>query len=459
MSEKKNNQKNSYDMTIMNGTVIDVVEEKYVKKNIGIVNGKIEKLTTEKISGKEVIDAKGLLISPGFIDFHSHVDGNSYSAACLVKQGGTTTLGGERELSSKSINRIEDGFVINQGFSISQSFVLRRAVGITNPKRPANSEEISAMVDLARRFMEYGAFAICFGLELVPGTSFDEILALSKVAKEYERPIMVHLRKDGKEALQYFEEIIQMAELTGVSVQILQLMYMVGIGGAMPMALEIIEKARAKGLDIMADSGVYAAYSVCIGTGIFEKGWEKEYGDTSTEDLLISSGIHVGEYCNDELFETLRSEFPETLVTAFVCDPEAISMALKKDYVYVSTNAADGPHYPGIGAPEVAGTYPRLLGKYVRGKKVISLMEAIKKITILPAKRFGIRDIGYIDEGMNADIVIFDENTIIDRADFIGIGRPDTPPEGIKAVIVNGKKAVENGCLTENIHAGCFIKR
>ncbi|NLT48960.1 MAG: amidohydrolase family protein [Clostridiales bacterium] len=276
MSDKKNNQKNSYDMAIVNGTVIDVVQEKFVKKNIGITNGKIEKLTTEKISGKEVIDAKGLLISPGFIDFHSHVDGNSYSAACLVKQGGTTTLGGERELSSKSISRVEDGFVINQGFSISQSFVLRRAVGITNPKRPANSEEISAMVDLARRFMEYGAFAICFGLELVPGTSFDEILALSKVAKEYERPIMVHLRKDGKEALQYFEEIIQVAELTGVSVQILQLMYMVGIGGAMPMALEIIEKARAKGLDIMADSGVYAAYSACIGTGIFEKGWEKE---------------------------------------------------------------------------------------------------------------------------------------------------------------------------------------
>ena len=167
----------------------------------------------------------------------------------------------------------------------------------------------------------------------------------------------------------------------------------------------------------------------------------------------------MGEYCNDELFETLRSEFPETLVTAFVCDPEAISMALKKDYVYVSTNAADGPHYPGIGAPEVAGTYPRLLGKYVREEKVISLMEAIKKITILPAKRFGIRETGHIEEGMNADIVIFDENTIIDRADFIGIGRPDTPPEGIKAVIVNGKKAVENGYLTENICAGRFIKR
>ena len=195
-------------------------------------------------------------------------------------------------------------------------------------------------------------------------------------------PLRYISERTAAKALKFFDEIIHVAALTGVSVQILQLMYMVGIGGAMAPALKIIEGARKRGYDITADSGVYDAYSACIGTNIFESGWEAEYNGASADDLLIVSGIHVGEYCNRELFEYLREEFPGTLVTAFVCDSEAIGMALQKDYVFVSTNAADGPHYPGVGSPEVSGTYPRLIGRYVRDKKEISLMEAIKKITI-----------------------------------------------------------------------------
>lgn len=456
----RENNDSHYDLTISNGQMIDVVREKILARNIGIKNDKIAAITTEVIRGDIDIDATGLVVAPGFIDFHSHVDGNKYSATCLVKQGGTTTLGGERALNSKNIRQIEkEGFIVNHGFSISQSFVLRNAVGITDANRPATEHEIRIMADLAMRFMEYGAFGICFGLELVPGTSFQEILELAKVAKKFDRPILIHLRKDGREALKYFDEIIRVAEETGVSVQILQLMYMVGIGGAMPRALEIIDEARSRGLDITADSGVYDAFSVCIGTGVFEDGWEAEYGNTSAKDLLISSGIHMGEYCSEELFRYLRSEYPETLVTAFVCDVDAISMALKKDYVFVSTNAADGPHYRGVGAPEVSGTYPRLLGRYVREKKELSLIEAVKKITVLPARRFGLNNIGSIEKNKNADIVIFNPKTIIDHADFIGRGNPDASPEGIEYVIVNGKIVVKNNELTENNQSGRLIRR
>lgn len=448
-----------YDLVIKNGKVIDVVEERITGKSLGIRKGKIACITEAAIEGKHIIDAKGLMVSPGFIDFHSHVDGSEYSASCLVKQGGTTTLGGERNLNSKRIRRIEaEGFIVNQGFSISQSFVLRNAVGVYDPNRPASAQEIEAMVELAKRFLEYGAFSICFGLELVPGTSYRELLELSKVAKEYNRPILIHLRKDGIEALNHFDEIIRVAEETGVSIQILQLMYMVGIGGAMPFALEILDRAREKGLDITADSGVYDAWSACIGTGIFEEGWEKEYNDTSVNDLLIASGIHKGKYCNDDLFKNLRSQYPETLVTAFVCDSEAIETALKKSYVFVSTNAAEGPHYPGTGGPEVSGTYPRLLGRYVRERGAISLMEAIKKITILPAKRFGLDKIGSINIDKNADLVIFDADKIIDRADYIGKGSPDAAPEGIEYVIVNGEIVVKKGELTQNCYSGRLIR-
>lgn len=458
---QKNNQQphSEFDLVIANGRVVDVVGDKITIQNIGIKDGKIAKLTDGTIAGKRIVDAAGLLVSPGFIDFHSHIDGNDFSAICMAKQGGTTTLGGERELRSRNISRVEEGFVINQGFFISQSFVLRHAVGISDPKRSATRDEIQAMVALARTFLENGAFGISFALELIPGTSFDELLAMAKVAKEFERPIIVHIRKDGEEGLQYFEEIISVAKLTGVSVQILQLMYMVGLEGVMEAALDIIERARNEGLDIMADSGVYNAYTACIGTGIFEPGWENEYKNTSFEDLIISSGIHVGEHCTKELFEILRSDFPQTLVSVFVWDEEAIPVALVKDYVFVSTNAAEGPHYPGVGAPEVSGTFPRLLGRYVREEKVLTLMEAIKKITIYPARRFGLKDVGYIGEGANADLVIFDENTIIDKSDFVNKGNPNEAPEGIAYVIVNGQIVIEKGQLNKKKRPGRLIRR
>lgn len=448
-----------FDIAVTGGKIADVESGRFYEGNIGILNGSIEYIGDATIFAKKNIDASGRVVSPGFIDFHSHIDGNTYSGECLVRQGGTTTLGGERMINSKRVRSLADGFIVNQGYSVSQSFVLRQAVGIHDSKRPATRGEISIMTNLARHFLSNGAYSINFALELVPGTSFDELLAIANAAKEFDRPITVHMRKDGMEALDCFREIIDVGKLTGVKIQILQLMYMVGIGGAMPKAIEIIEDALDRGLDITCDSGVYDAYCASVGTGIFDKGFEKGYGNFSVNDLIVSSGIYCGSNCTAELFDELRKDYPQTLVTAFVCDPEAVEMALKKDYIYVSTNAADGPHYPGIGAPEVAGTYPRLLGKYVRENRTLPLIEALRKITILPARRFGINNVGEIKQGKNADIVIFDPDTIDDRADFIGRGRPDLPPVGIDYVIVNGEIVVDHGELTENTKAGRLIKK
>ena len=132
-------------------------------------------------------------------------------------------------------------------------------------------------------------------------------------------------------------------------------------------------------------------------------------------------------------------------------------MALKKDYIYVSTNAADGPFYPTNGSPEIAGTFPRLIGRYVRQTHELTLMEAIRKITLLPAKRFGLTDVGSLEVGKKADVVIFDYNTLIDRADYVNVGRPDEPPLGIDFVIVNGGVVVDQGILTNQRNCGRFI--
>lgn len=447
-----------YDLVLANGTVIDVVEGRYLRAHIGIDGDRIATLSPEPLSGRRVIDAAGKMISPGFLDFHSHVDGNPYAAECLVQQGGTTTLGGERNLNGKLIKKIaEEGFIINHGFFISQSFVLRDAVGIKSLYANASDKEIAAMAQLAERFMEFGACGICFPLELIPGVSKKELIELSKVAKAYHKIVTIHMRKDGTEALDHFDEILEVAAETGAKVHLLELMYMVGMAGMMPKTLEAIDAARRNGLDITADSGVYEAFTVCIGTGVFDAGWQRGYAGKGYESLIVSSGIHTGERCDETLFRELRENSPATLVTAFVGDRDALTMALKKDYIYVSTNAADGPFYPASGSPEIAGTFPRLIGRYVRQDRELTLMEAIRKITILPAKRFGLTQIGSIEVGKNADIVIFDYDTIIDRADYVNAGRPDEPPLGIDYVIVNGCVVVDQGRLTDQRASGRFV--
>ena len=451
-------QEEIYDLVLENGTIIDVIGQCYVSADIGILGGQIAKISQGPLFGRRVIDATGKMIAPGFIDFHSHVDGNPYAAECLVQQGGTTTLGGERNLNGKIIQKIaETGFVINHGFFISQPFILRDAVGIKSLYAAASDNEIAAMARLAERFMEFGAYGICFPLELIPGVSKKELIELSKVAKEHNRIVTIHMRKDGTEALDDFDEILEVAAETGAKIHLLELMYMVGMAGMMPKTLEAIEAARKNGLDITADSGVYDAFTVCIGTGVFDAGWQKGYAGKSYESLIVSSGIHAGEQCNEALFRELRENSPATLVTAFVGDQDALTMALKKDYIYVSTNAADGPFYPTNGSPEIAGTFPRLIGRYVRQTHELTLMEAIRKITLLPAKRFGLTDVGSLEVGKKADVVIFDYNTLIDRADYVNVGRPDEPPLGIDFVIVNGGVVVDQGILTNQRNCGRFI--
>ena len=141
---KTGEQNKQYDLAILNGTVIDVEEEQFIKANIGISGSEIEVITPDPISGRHEIDATGKMVSPGFIDFHSHVDGNVYAAECLVRQGGTTTLGGERNLNGKVIKEItENGFITNHGYFVSQSFVLRDAVGIKSLHAHATDRDLS----------------------------------------------------------------------------------------------------------------------------------------------------------------------------------------------------------------------------------------------------------------------------------------------------------------------------
>lgn len=449
-----------YELVIQGGKVLSFEpDEIFGPVNIGISEGKIQEVSRSPLSGVQMLDAAGRLVLPGFIDFHSHVDGKEFSARCVARQGATTTIGGERSFDGLAIRNIEEqGFLINHGFYVSHSFTLRKAVGISDPYQGASDWEIQNMVMLAEKFLQSGSFGIHFGLELVPGTSEKELMALAEVAKAYNRILIIHMRKDGRQAIQTLGEVFKIAKATGVSVHILHLMYMVGFKGIMEDALLQIEEAIDRGCDITADTGLYNAFPACIGSSILDGEWYKKYGEqVSVKNLMISSGIYAGTICTKGCYRYLRREFPNTLVTVFVLDEGQIPVALKKDYVFVSTNAADGPHYERIGHPETAGTFPRLIRKYVLDSHVLDLPQAVKKISLLPARRFGLKGKGNIKEGYDADLVMIDPNTICDKADFIDKGDPNMPPEGIDAVVVGGRVILQNNQFTGESNAGKMI--
>lgn len=449
-----------FDIVIKGGAVVSFEEGRLMERhNVGIRGGVIKAVTAEEITGRNIINAAGKIVSPGFIDFHSHVDGKVYSAQRLALQGATMTIGGERNFDGNLIRKIsEEGFLINHGFYISHSFTLRRAVGIKDPYRPATGKEIKDMIILAEQFFKNGSFGIHFGLEFVPGASEREMTELARLAKAYNRIVLIHLRKDGHETINSFREVINISQQTGASVHIQHLMYMAGFKGIMEKLLSMIREARSQGHDITADTGVYEAFPTCIGASILDRGWEKKYGEAvSAKNLVISSGIYAGQVCNEEYFQYLREEFPNTLVTVFVLDEPEIKRALKEPYVFVSTNAADGPHYEHIGHPETAGTFPRLIRRYVREEKTLSLLEAIGKITREPALRFNIRQRGEIKKENKADIVIFDYETIRDNARYVNRGDPNREPEGIEYVLVNGQIIVEKGKIYSEKKPGSVL--
>lgn len=450
-----------YDLVIENGNVIQFEPDRIERNNIGIKDGKIKIITDITITGKRVINAKDLYVSPGFIDFHSHVNGRLFSAQCMLRQGVTTTIGGERNFESNIIRDIEEnGFIINHGFYISYSFTLRKAVGLHDPSQRATQKEISEMINLAERFFEFGVLGIHIGLEYAPGTSEEELTSLLKIAKKHNRTAMIHLRNDGYRALESIDEIIRATKESGASVNILHTMYTAGLPNVMAEFLLRIEKARKNGCDLTADTGVYASYPTFAGSLSLQENWQKDYGDDISEaNLMISSGIRVGQFCTKDTFQYIRKEFPTTLITAFVYDENQIAKAIKPEYMMISTNGAYGPHHENIGHPEGSGTYPKLIGKYVRDKKTIDLVEAIKKISWHPTNRIGIKNKGILKENYDADITIFDLDTIDSQSDYVGFGDPNLPPLGISTVMVNGITIIQDSKLNDkNTLSGCLVR-
>ncbi len=438
-----------YDIIIKNGLVVDFKIEQLRKTDIGIKNGKIIAIEKDLQDGINTINVDGKIVSPGFVDIHMHEeiigntdDGDDYDIGNkMLTMGVTTAVGGNCGNNRMGIidyfNFVdENGAPINYMLYIGHNYY-RNLIGVDRYSAPTE-EQLEEMKKLIKEdIAENGAVGLSFGIEYSPGITYEEIINICNAIKDYDVLLAAHYRSDANRGVESIKELIKVSEETGLPMQISHLGSCTAMG-QMKESLEIIQKAIDRGLSIAADCYPYEAFSTYIGSSVFDEGcfenWDKFY-----DSILLTEEPYKNVRCTEEIFYKVREEYPKMLAVAFVMNEEEVIEALKAPFVYV---ASDGLLNRGQGHPRAAGTFPRIIGKFVRDEKKLELIDQLKKMTMLPAKRLKLKDKGELLIGMDADIVIFDYDKIIDKATF---DNSTELPLGIDYVIIDGKVAIDSG--------------
>src|SRR6266404_1496518 len=450
----------TYDVAILNGHVMDPESGLDAVRNIGIRAGKIVAISETVLSAKSTVDAKGLVVAPGFIDLHEHgQEGRNYEFQ--ARDGVTTSL--ELEAGTEDVDRwysLREGkSLINFGVSIGHIPVRMRVMG--DPQggmlptgdaahRAASPEEfdkISAAIDKGFR---RGALAEGMGVNYTPGATHWEIVEMFRIAAKYGASVHVHLRygglKEPNTGLAALEEVLAAAAATGAPLHVVHVTSM-GLKYT-PQLIAMVKGAQHHGLDVTTECYPYTAGSTALQSAIFDPGWQENMG-ISYNDVQWTA---TGERLTAETFEKYRKQ--GGIVVIHSIPEEAARTAVANPIVMI---ASDGMPITGAKVhPRGQGTYSRVLGHYVREEKALDLMTALKKMTLMPAQRLEKRapifkGKGRVRVGADADLTVFDPNRILDKATF---EEPLQPSDGIQFVFVNGVAVVKDGKLVDGVLPG-----
>lgn len=446
------------DILIKNGCYPDYSENAFKKANIGLEGGKITYIGDDEPEAAEVIDASGRVVSPGFIDIHMHEEdfheGKHYCIAdMMLRQGVTMALGGNCGTLHQTVREFRDtidelgGSPINyMMLSGYNHYWTELGLGHLDKSTPEQRKSVHESI---KKDLEAGACGLSFGIEYDPGMTEDEIVEASDFMEDPGLLVAAHYRADGEKSIEAINEMISVQSKIKQRFQISHLSSCSALG-TMDESLRIINEYIEKDPRLNYDTYPYDAFSTYMGSTVFDpgclEGWKKDYGD-----LLLTAEPYLFQRATKESFDDCRANHPEMLVVAFVMNEDEIAQAISNPNGMV---ASDGIIANGLGHPRAAGTFPRVLGKYVREEKVVDLITGLRKMTLEPAKRLDMENRkGDIHVGADADITIFDPETIIDGPKFENI---DIPNKGIDYVIVNGKIALKDNEFI-NDRAGKFI--
>jgi len=450
------------DYLVTNAHIIDPGNGADFSGSLGIKAGRIDgtfQAHSPLPSAKQIIDAEGGILVPGFIDIHAHSENSIPCAEKLLAMGVTTAISGNCGYSTENFPAFfakfeKGGYPVNQLEQAGHS-ILRRKAGQGDINAPASGSQIEKMKSLMAEAFSAGACGLSFGLEYDPGATTGELLELSRSAAEAGRFVSIHGRIQDMDDLDCLREALDLALLTGVQVIYSHLAYMYS-GETLKEALGIITEYREKKAPVWVDSGMYTAYSTIAGSPGFNE--EKFLNDESElKRLRAATGKYAGQILTRDKYIEMRRSFPQDHLIYDPGSPEDVFVVYSLSDVMVST---DGIEYPkGQGHPQGAATYPYFFRMLVKERKQLSLLEAVRRCTILPAQAAGLDTKGRLSDGMDADLVVLDWERLHEHADFPGMGDPNAPPSGVKHVFVNGALSVQNEKRLPGVYAGFSIKR
>lgn len=423
--------------------------------NVGIDGNKVTAITDQDIRGRVEIDAENLVVAPGFIDILSYAP-NSYGIWYKIQDGVTTNLGmhGLDWDAAAWFARWEPTRPpahFGGAFSILRARE-RLGLGAYQMATPAQRQKL---VDMFEQSLQNGFIGIDISLEYAPGITYEDIVALAEVAARYEVPVFFHARYSSMVGpgtnFDALEEIISVARETGAAVHV---EHINSTGGTFTMAesLAMIQAAIDEGLDITACVYPYDYWATYLGSARFDPGWQERFQITYS-DLEIAG---TGERLTAETFEKYRRQ--NRLAVAYAIPEEDVRLALQAPFVMIGSDSIlESNHNQ---HPRSTGTFSRTLGYYVREEGVISLMDALAKMTIMPAKRLekrvpALQHKGRLQLGSDADITIFDPETVRDQST---VANPAQPAEGIEWVLVEGQVVKTPDGVNRSVRPGRAIK-